>query len=731
MTALPALTERASGASRVSEPRSPRSAGALPASSSSAATSAAAASPPPAVATSRSEPSPARAQTPPVVSLVSRRAASSARCVDGSPAGATASQSARASASSTARRRWARAAASASATRVAKTVNATSAAAASARSRSANSNCRTPSASPRARSTTESTAPAPAPPASAAEPSPPVTMASSCRSASSASASSGPCRSGSASRAPKPASTCRPSSSTACSSALSARHAPLASRAATRATAAPSLVAESASPAMSSSSGRPVSTPEPARDRASAACAATCRSSWRSDSLNGSGPRAQDLEHAHRAARTADRQGQGGRRPAALQAARDRRLERRVEIGLAPAHGLLEAAVDRRARARQLGLQRRRVDVHRARDEHAASGVEDAHEHRIGARELGRHARQQRQRARIVALARGGGRLIERRELRRQAARADRGVGRLERAARDLRDAVGQREILRGERLAGVAAAEHDGDARAIGVAQRERQHGRGPAVALERDVARLARDRGALARERAPGEAAVGAQVPALHPAGPAARAGRDHEPPVGLAHGDRRPVAGEALGRGAADRIEHAVQVERDARQQAGGRAHAIGDRGPSPQRGAMRRVELGGGRGADPLEHAPAAPSTASAASSGAPATCVPSSTNARCRAPTSETKLRPPWMQPATSRSSTSDENGARCGSRSDRSSASSACSQPARTRENGTPSGASTSWAASEQRSSRDARNSARSASPGGSAWAVSSTTAPA
>ena len=82
-----------------------------------------------------------------------------------------------------------------------------------------------------------------------------------------------------------------------------------------------------------------------------------------------------------------------------------------------------------------------------------------------------------------------------------------------------------------------------------------------------------------------------------------------------------------------------------------------------------------------------------------------------------------------MQPATSRSSTSDENGARCGSRSERSSASSACSQPARTRENGTPSGASTSCATSEQRSSSDARNSASSARPGGSAWAVSSTTA--
>ena len=55
-------------------------------------------------------------------------------------------------------------------------------------------------------------------------------------------------------------------------------------------------------------------------------------------------------------------------------------------------------------------------------------------------------------------------------------------------------------------------------------------------------------------------------------------------------------------------------------------------------------------------------PAAPSSASAASGGAPATWVPSSTKARCRAPTSETKLRPPWMQPATSRSSTSEENG---------------------------------------------------------------------
>ena len=443
------------------------------------------------------------------------------------------------------------------------------------------------------------------------------------------------------------------------------------------------------------------------------------------------GPRAQDLEHAHRAARTADRQGQRGRRAAALQPARDGRLERGVEIGLASAHGLLETAVDGRARAGQLRLERGRIDVHGARDEHAASRVEDAHEHGVGASQLGRDAREQRQRARVVALARGRRGLVERRELRREATRPDCGVGRLERAAGDLRDAVGQREILGGQRLAGVAPAEHDGDARAIGVAQREGEHGGRPAVALERNVARLARDRGALVRERARREAAVGAQVPALHPAGPPAGAGGDHEPPVGLAHGHRRPVAGEALGRGAADRVQHAVEIERDAGQQAGGGAHAVGDRGAAPQGRAMRRVELGGGRGADALEHAPAAPSTASAASSGAPATCVPSSTKARCSAPTSETKLRPPWMQPATSRSRTSDENGARCGSRNERSSASSACSQPARTRENGTPSGASTSCATSEQRSSRDARNSARSASPGGSAWAVSSTTGPA
>ena len=129
--------------------------------------------------------------------------------------------------------------------------------------------------------------------------------------------------------------------------------------------------------------------------------------------------------------------------------------------------------------------------MHGARDEHAARRVEDAHEHGVGARELGRHAREQRQRARIVALARGGGGLVERGELRRQAARADGGVRGLERAARDLGDAVGEREILGRERLAGIATAEHDGDARAIGVAQREREHRRGPAVALERDVGR------------------------------------------------------------------------------------------------------------------------------------------------------------------------------------------------------------------------------------------------
>ncbi len=102
-------------------------------------------------------------------------------------------------------------------------------------------------------------------------------------------------------------------------------------------------------------------------------------------------------------------------------------------------------------------------------------------------------------------------------------------------------------------------------------------------------------------------GEAAVGAQMPALHPARPAAGAGGDHEPAVGLAHRDGGPVAGEALGGRAADRVEHAVEVERDARQQAGRCAHAVGDRGAPAQRGPVRRVELGRGGGADALQHA----------------------------------------------------------------------------------------------------------------------------
>ena len=90
-----------------------------------------------------------------------------------------------------------------------------------------------------------------------------------------------------------------------------------------------------------------------------------------------------------------------------------------------------------------------------------------------------------------------------------------------------------------------------------------------------------------------------------------PPAGAGGDHEPPVGLAHRHRGPVAGEALGRGAADRIQHAVEIERHAGQQAGGGAHAVGDRSAAPQGRAMRRVELGGGGGAHALEHASRCP------------------------------------------------------------------------------------------------------------------------
>ncbi len=317
-------------------------------------------------------------------------------------------------------------------------------------------------------------------------------------------------------------------------------------------------------------------------------------------------PGAQDLEHAHRACRPADRQRQCGRNAAVLQAACHGGLQRRVEIGLAAAHRLLEPAVEQGARPRQLGLERRGVDVHGARDEHSARAVQNAHQHGIGACKLGRDAREQRERAGIVALARRRGGLVERRELRGETARADGRMRGLERAARDLGDAVCEREILRGERLAGVAAAEHDGDAGAIRVPQRERENGRGPSVALERDVGRVARDRGALVRERARGEAAVGAQVPALHPARAAPRARGDHQSPVRLADGDRGPVARESLGGRAADRIEHAIEIERNPGEQAGRRAHAVGDRRSPPQRSAVRRVELGGGGGADALEH-----------------------------------------------------------------------------------------------------------------------------
>ena len=66
--------------------------------------------------------------------------------------------------------------------------------------------------------------------------------------------------------------------------------------------------------------------------------------------------------------------------------------------------------VDRSARAGQLGLQRGGIDVHRARHEHAAGRVEDAHEHGVGASQLGRDAREQRKSTRVVALARGRGR---------------------------------------------------------------------------------------------------------------------------------------------------------------------------------------------------------------------------------------------------------------------------------------------------------------------------------
>jgi hypothetical protein len=181
-------------------------------------------------------------------------------------------------------------------------------------------------------------------------------------------------------------------------------------------------------------------------------------------------PCPQDLEHAHGATRPADRQGECGRRPATLQAAGDRRLERGIELGLASAHRLLEPALGRHARAGQLGLQRRGVNMDGASDEHSPSGVENAHEHGIGAGKLRRHTSEQREGARIVALACRGCGLVEYRELCGEASRSHGGVRGLECAPGDLRDAVGQREILGCKRLAGVAAAEDHGDALAIRV---------------------------------------------------------------------------------------------------------------------------------------------------------------------------------------------------------------------------------------------------------------------
>jgi hypothetical protein len=73
---------------------------------------------------------------------------------------------------------------------------------------------------------------------------------------------------------------------------------------------------------------------------------------------------------------------------------------------------------------------------------------------------------------------------------------------------------------------------------------------------------------------------------VPALHPASPATGARRNHQAAVGLAHGDRRPVARQALGRGAADRVQDTIEVEGDSGQQAGSGANAVGDRGAATQ-------------------------------------------------------------------------------------------------------------------------------------------------
>ncbi len=246
--------------------------------------------------------------------------------------------------------------------------------------------------------------------------------------------------------------------------------------------------------------------------------------------------------------------------------------------------------------------------MHGARDDDVAARVEQAHERDLAAGEAGGGEREQRERGALVARERGIACATEQRDLLAQPARAGRGARGREHAAGDLADAVCERDLVRAERLAAVAAAEDEPDRRTRRVAQGDGDDRLGALVALVRDLGGIVRDPRVVRLERGAGEAVGDAQRPALDEPGAAPDRGGDHQAAVGLGQGDGAPVAAQRLGGRPRDLRERAVDVDGGRGERAGRLAHLVELRGSAAQHGTVGGLDLGHGSCSDTLDQAP---------------------------------------------------------------------------------------------------------------------------
>ena len=246
--------------------------------------------------------------------------------------------------------------------------------------------------------------------------------------------------------------------------------------------------------------------------------------------------------------------------------------------------------------------------MHGAGDDDVPARVEQPHERDLAAGEPGGREREQRERGSLVAGECGVSGPAQQRDLLAQPARTGRGARRREHATGDLGDAVGERDLVRAERLAAVPAAEDQPDGRPCGIAQRDRDHRLGALLALVRDLGGIGRDPRVIRLERGTREAVGDAQRPALHEARAAADRGGDHEPSVGLGQRHGAPVAAQRLGGRPRDLRERAVDVDRRRGERARGLAHLVELRGATAQDRAVGGLDLGHRGSGDSLDEPP---------------------------------------------------------------------------------------------------------------------------